>query len=61
MRNTIHVTPHQSFRPRFAGGSSAGALAWVQEQASPEAARRTFLAHLAAVAPAGSLPTTQEA
>ncbi|MCP9833671.1 MULTISPECIES: glycosyltransferase family 4 protein [unclassified Cyanobium] len=27
---------------------SAGALAWVREQASPEAARRTFLAHLEA-------------
>ncbi|MDM7953662.1 MAG: glycosyltransferase [Cyanobium sp. CZS 25K] len=40
---------------------SAGALAWVREQVSPEAARRTFVAHLAAVAPAGSLPTPQEA
>jgi hypothetical protein len=40
---------------------SAGAVAWVREQASPEAARHTFRAHLEAVAPVGHLPIRREA
>jgi glycosyltransferase involved in cell wall biosynthesis len=40
---------------------SAGALEWVREQASPAAARRTFQAHLEAVAPAGLIHGAREA
>ncbi len=40
---------------------SAGALTWVREQASPQAARRTFLAHLEAIAPPGRIPSLREA
>jgi glycosyltransferase involved in cell wall biosynthesis len=40
---------------------AAGALSWVREQASPEAARRTFRAHLAAIAPPGTVPAMTEA
>lgn len=38
------ICADRSLRERL----SAGAQAWVREQASPEAARRTFLAHLEA-------------
>ena len=40
---------------------SAGALTWVREQASPQAARRTFRAHLEAIAPPGRIPSLREA
>ncbi len=40
---------------------SAGALAWVREQASPTAARRTFQAHLEAITPAGRIPAARGA
>jgi hypothetical protein len=42
------------------GRLSAGALTWVREQASPQAARRTFRAHLEAVAP-GRIASLREA
>ncbi|WP_216901262.1 glycosyltransferase family 4 protein [Synechococcus sp. CCY 9618] len=40
---------------------SSGALAWVREQASPTAARRTFQAHLEALTAAGTLPAARGA